>query len=306
MRAALLLAALLAASPAGAFRGAPDDGLRALGPTEAAPERSARPASRPEKTATARAKGERVCALIKSAALEYDLPPAYFARLIWKESRFDEKAISPVGAQGIAQFMPATAKMVGLEDPWDPAQAIPASARHLADLRNEFGNLGLAAAAYNAGGGRVWAWLVNSLRGLPLETRDYVFSITGKPAEHYRRRSARMPERPLNPNLGFDDACAALPVLRTRALYAGAPRKPWGVQVAGNMNRTRALRAFNRYQSRFSRIIGGQSPQVVPKRSGRGRRALWSVQIGAGSRREAALLCSRLKRAGGACIVRRN
>jgi len=52
----------------------------------------------------------------------------FFARLIWKESRFDIKAVSPAGAQGVAQFMPATAKRRGLADPFDPEQAIPASA----------------------------------------------------------------------------------------------------------------------------------------------------------------------------------
>ncbi|MEM6942801.1 MAG: lytic transglycosylase domain-containing protein, partial [Pseudomonadota bacterium] len=101
------------------------------------------------------AKGTRICRLIEDAAEEFGLNPHFFARLIWKESRFDAKALSPKGAQGIAQFMPGTAKLVGLKDPWDPARAIPASASHLADLHRAFGNWGLAAAGYNAGAGRV-------------------------------------------------------------------------------------------------------------------------------------------------------
>ncbi|MEM9370297.1 MAG: lytic transglycosylase domain-containing protein, partial [Pseudomonadota bacterium] len=98
---------------------------------------------------------DRICDTIKSAADRNGLPRPFFARLIWKESRFDIKAVSPVGAQGIAQFMPATAKERGLANPFDPAQAIPASAHYLADLKEAFGNWGLAAAAYNGGPDRV-------------------------------------------------------------------------------------------------------------------------------------------------------
>ncbi|MEL6268086.1 MAG: transglycosylase SLT domain-containing protein, partial [Pseudomonadota bacterium] len=61
-----------------------------------------------------------ICALIETSDERHGLPPSYFARLIWRESRFDARALSPKGAQGIAQFMPGTAKMVGLADPWDP------------------------------------------------------------------------------------------------------------------------------------------------------------------------------------------
>ena len=100
-----------------------------------------------------------LCGLISAAAEEHGLPKPYFARLIWKESRFKINAVSPAGAQGIAQFMPATAMRRKLRDPFDPEQAIPASAAYLADLREDFGNLGLAAAAYNSGEERVTRWL---------------------------------------------------------------------------------------------------------------------------------------------------
>jgi soluble lytic murein transglycosylase-like protein len=65
--------------------------------------------------------------------------------------------------------MPATARWRGLADPFDPLEAIAQSAKLLRDLRREFGNLGLAAAAYNAGPGRVRDWLAGR-RGLPRET----------------------------------------------------------------------------------------------------------------------------------------
>ena len=123
-----------------------------------------------------------ICEAVKAAAEEHDIPIGFFVRLLWQESRFRSEEVSHAGAQGIAQFMPQTAVEMGLRDPFDPLQAIPASARFLRKLYNQFGNLGLAAAAYNAGGGRIEKWL--SRRGpLPKETRAYVKIITGQKAE---------------------------------------------------------------------------------------------------------------------------
>ncbi|MEH2587078.1 lytic transglycosylase domain-containing protein [Bradyrhizobium sp. AZCC 1721] len=123
-----------------------------------------------------------ICEAVRSAAEEHDIPIGFLVRLLWQESRFKVAEVSSAGAQGIAQFMPRTAVEMGLKDPFDPLQAIPASARFLRKLYNQFGNLGLAAAAYNAGGGRIEKWL--SRRGaLPKETRNYVKIITGNKAE---------------------------------------------------------------------------------------------------------------------------
>jgi soluble lytic murein transglycosylase-like protein len=113
------------------------------------------------------------------------LPPMPFVRLIWKESRFNPQAVSPKGAQGIAQFMPGTAEERGLDDPFEPKAAIMHSASLLADLRREFGNFGLAAAAYNAGAERVRSWLGGS-GSLPWETQNYVQFVTGRAAEEWK------------------------------------------------------------------------------------------------------------------------
>ncbi len=138
---------------------------------------------------------DRLCQALASAAEEHDLPVPFFARLIWQESRFRQSAVSPVGAQGVAQFMPQTAAAYGLENPFDPIHALTVSARFLRELRNTFGNLGLAAAAYNGGSGRVQNWLARR-SGLPEETRNYVKIITGHEPEtldgcHRERRSCR-------------------------------------------------------------------------------------------------------------------
>ena len=125
-----------------------------------------------------------LCDTLVASAQANGLPIVFFSNLIWQESRFHPDAVSRAGALGIAQFMPKTAAAVGLENPLDPQQALPASARLLATLYREFGNWGLAAAAYNAGGKRVSDWLSKG-NVLPKETRDYVLTITGRPVEQW-------------------------------------------------------------------------------------------------------------------------
>src|SRR4051794_30672234 len=133
-----------------------------------------------------------ICTKLAAAAQDADIPVPFLARLIWQESRFRSHEVSPVGAQGMAQFMPATALEEGLDDPFDPLKAIPAAAGFLRKLHRQFGNLGLAAAAYNAGGGRIRQWLAR--RGpLPQETRDYVRKVTGNEAETWIAQSRTVP-----------------------------------------------------------------------------------------------------------------
>ena len=119
--------------------------------------------------------------MAEAAASANTLPVNYFLRLIRQESGFDPSSVSPTGAQGIAQFMPSTAFERGLKDPFDPAEALPKSAELLSELKAHFGNLGLAAAAYNAGPERVRKWLAGESQ-LPQETIGYVRIITGHDA----------------------------------------------------------------------------------------------------------------------------
>ncbi|MBR0849180.1 lytic transglycosylase domain-containing protein [Bradyrhizobium diazoefficiens] len=131
---------------------------------------------------------EQFCHALRDAAETSGIPVPFFARLIWQESRFKSNEVSRAGARGVAQFMPETAAEVGLDDPFDPMKALPASAKFLRKLRDDFGNLGLAAAAYNAGPGRIQRWLAKE-SDLPRETRDYVRIITGTRAEDWTERS---------------------------------------------------------------------------------------------------------------------
>jgi hypothetical protein len=127
---------------------------------------------------------EEICDALVRSALSNDLPVPFFIRLLYQESTFRPAAISSAGALGIAQFMPETAANRRLDNPFDPAQAIPASAKLLRDHYRRFGNLGLAAAAYNAGPRRVDDW--RARKGpMPQETQDYVKAITGFPVESW-------------------------------------------------------------------------------------------------------------------------
>ena len=130
-----------------------------------------------------------ICLMIESAARANALPVDFFVRVIWQESRFQPDAIGRVTrsgqrALGIAQFMPATAAERRLIEPFNAVEALPKSGELLAELRSEFGNLGLAAAAYNAGPRRVREFITGS-RGLPEETRNYVMAITGRSVEDW-------------------------------------------------------------------------------------------------------------------------
>src|SRR5437667_7181936 len=127
---------------------------------------------------------QAVCRTIERSAQAAHLPVEFVTRVIWRESSFRAGVVSRAGAEGIAQFMPSTAQARGLADPFDPEQAIPKAARLLADLRQRFGNLGVAAAAYNAGEARVANWL-HGQGGLPAETRAYVRYVTGRNADEW-------------------------------------------------------------------------------------------------------------------------
>lgn len=260
---------------------------------------------------------QTTCDLIESSADATGLPVDYFTRLIWRESSFSATAVSPVGAEGIAQFMPGTAAERGLADPFDPIQAIPASARLLRSLARRFGNLGLAAAAYNAGPRRVENWLAGT-GGLPRETRSYVAAVTGRTAEEWRDLSEE-PSSDQAAALGEEpEAATCLEVLAAldapqfmdaalEAPEAGAAWQPWGVQVAGNFSQTKALATYRGLQARHPAVLADRAPLIVRQRNlSFGPRPMVNVRLPAPTRDAANDLCRQLREAGAPCVVLKN
>jgi hypothetical protein len=243
-----------------------------------------------------------ICDALAAAAAENDLPVDFFARLIWQESRFDPTAVSRAGAQGVAQFMPATASWRGLANPFDPIEAITQSAKLLRDLRREFGNLGLAAAAYNAGPGRVRDWLAGR-RGLPRETDAYVRLITGQSPEQWARVQAGHAET----HFAHTVPCQQIAGLVARApALVMKPLDPWSVQLVGSSSDATALAAYRRLQERYASILGGREPRVFHHGLARGSMGWARIHVGAESRASAEKLCAELRAAGASCTVQRN
>jgi hypothetical protein len=308
-----LAAIALSLSPAAADDPAPATG----GIARPSVEELAIPLQKPTEAARESDTREAMCLMIESAARAANLPLEFFARVIWQESRFQPDAVGPVTrsgqrAQGIAQFMPGTASERRLLDPFDPVQALPKSAEFLGELRDQFGNLGLAAAAYNAGPRRVQEWLAGS-GPMPQETRNYVSAITGSTVEDWREagRSGRIPAR------AGTSSCRELMALLRRApnpFVAGleqhitlAAAKLWGVQLAAGFSRDKALAMYARAIKQLSAVIGDQDPSLLSSvMRNRGTRLFYQVRIGADTRPAADDLCNRIRRAGGACFVLRN
>jgi len=237
---------------------------------------------------------DSICSALAAAAAQNDLPTDFFARLIWQESRFDPAAVSRAGAQGVAQFMPGTANWRGLSNPFDPLEAIAQSAKLLRDLRREFGNLGLAAAAYNAGSRRVHEWLAGR-RALPGETRAYVRIVTGYSPDEWVRASPGMDEMQSEKTV----PCREMAGLVARTPPAAINPTPiWGVELVGGTTDATALAAYSQLEQKYASILGGRQPYVVHHGLGRGSMGWAHVRVGADDRSSAEKLCADLRGAG--------
>jgi hypothetical protein len=253
-----------------------------------------------------------ICRTLAQAAADNELPEEFFTRLIWQESRFNPAAISPAGAQGIAQFMPQTAAIRGLTNAFEPLQALRESASYLRELRTTFrGNLGLAAAAYNAGPGQVEAWLAGRSR-LPGETLANVLIVTGQTAQAWASPvPPQLPSAATPPsNAAPGERCVELAKLmidrprRRPALTSDPAWGPWGVQLAGTWSEGRVLATYEQLRRKYAGVLGDRLPLVVDAR--RRAPARFIVRVSEKSQMDANALCTKLRAAGGSCIVLRN
>ncbi|HXW40154.1 MAG TPA: lytic transglycosylase domain-containing protein [Xanthobacteraceae bacterium] len=248
-----------------------------------------------------------ICRALEQDAAENGLPVEFFARVIWQESRFNAQAVSRKGARGIAQFMPATADYRGLIDPFDPIEALKNSADYLGELRTRFGNLGLAAAAYNAGPGRVAAFLARE-RPLPGETRNYVAIITGWTADEW---ASATPPKTSETTIPQGVPCARLanlilaPKEEAQRIAAYVPK--WGMQLTANWSESQAWAIYRMIQKQYAAIIGDREPIVIRSRGvGLGSALRYNIRIADDDRGYLDRFCAKLIAAGGACVVLRN
>jgi hypothetical protein len=300
------------------YHAAADDGVRdRTGVAIPSVEELAIPNQPPKPEEAESATREAICLMVESAARANGLPLEFFARVIWQESRFQADAVGPATrsgehAQGIAQFMPGTASERRLLDPFDPVQALPKSAEFLNELREQFGNLGLAAAAYNAGPHRVQEWLAGS-GSMPQETRHYVSVITGSSVDEWAKAGKGAKPPPSSPPTSCRQLIALLKrapnpfVTQLEQHVELSAAKLWGVQLAAGFDRDKALAMYARAIKGLSAIIGDRDPSLLSSvMRTRGTHMFYQVRIGADTRPEADDLCNRIHRAGGACFVLRN
>jgi len=165
---------LLAQSACAEIRMEERDGVLYLRNVEPAPGTGAPPATSPAAPRIAQSPGP-YRDLIRAAAARHDLAPELVESVIRVESNFEARAVSPKGARGLMQLMPATAAKLGVRNAFDGRQNIEGGVRHLRHLVDRYGgNLALALAAYNAG-----VEAVGRYGGIPPypETQAYVARV---------------------------------------------------------------------------------------------------------------------------------
>ncbi|HYQ05389.1 MAG TPA: lytic transglycosylase domain-containing protein [Xanthobacteraceae bacterium] len=228
-----------------------------------------------------------ICRALEQDAAENELPVEFFARVIWQEGRFNARK----GAQGIAQFI----------------EALKSSARYLRDLKARFGNIGLAAAAYHAGPGRVAAWL-SSHQPLPDETRSYVVIITCWTADEW---ASANPPKTSETTIPQGVPCTRLanrilaPKEQAQRMAAYVPR--WGMQLTADWSESEAWAKYRLIQKQYAALIGDREPIVVRSRGiGMGSDLRYNIRIADDDRAYLEKLCRKLIAAGGACVVLRN
>jgi len=249
-----------------------------------------------------------ICTALGHFAETNALPPDFFARLIWKESLFRPDAVSPKGAEGIAQFIPSTAKLRGLSNSFDALEALGKSAEYLDDLRDRFGNLGLAAAAYNAGESGLETFLRTG--NLPYETRAYVLAITAHPVEEWKDNPPQTLDLRLDKDKPFYDACTALADkrrLKDVVFEEEGAWAPWGAQLSAHFQKSVAQRLFLATIKRMPSPLNAEKPLIQRERNRAfGNRLRYTARIGRETRREAEAVCTEIRKGGGACIVFKN
>ncbi len=250
------------------------------------------------------------CNAIEVFATRYGLDAGFFARLIWQESRFDPNALSHANARGIAQFIPSTAHLRGLKDPYNPADALDHSAQYLAEMVRRYGNEGMAAIGYNGGERRAEGFLEG--KGLAFETINYVPVITGLSAEQWRDAPPTTHDFRLSKDKTFYAACSEM--ARDRRLtpikLAKPPPpliKPWGVQLGFGMSKKSAQDKIRRQTAACRGLVSAEKLDLIyVKNRVSGKKGYFFARIGRNTRAGAQKLCGQIKSQRCNCLVVQN
>jgi hypothetical protein len=227
-----------------------------------------------------------LCQQIENTSRNNGIDLGFFARLLWQESRFDPNALSHAGAQGIAQFMPQTAKLRGLADSYNPAQAIERSANYLGELQRTYGSAGIAAVAYNGGERRADGF---TKKGKGLAPKAHDFRLDG--------------DRP------FLESCLNLAKNRRLTKLAPPPLryKPWGVQVGFGSNKSEAKANVVRQTRRCRALVNAEKLDYIAVKSRvRGRPSYIMARIGRNTKDNATTLCRKISAKGCLCRIYKN
>jgi len=176
----------------------------------------------------------------------------------------------------------------------------------LASFKTASPSCQLTAAAYNAGPQRVQDWLAGK-RTLPSETLAYVRIVTGHPAEDWKRQNAKDWQVAIpgdTPCVGMTKL-AAKPASQTTTVQRNST-VVWAVQLIADRSETNALASYSQIRKKFQAILGAYEPVVARTTVGMSTTAIWHrIRIEANTRAAAEALCSRLRAAGGSCLVQR-
>lgn len=250
------------------------------------------------------------CNAIEVFSKRHGLNTGFFARLIWQESRFDPNALSHANARGIAQFIPSTARLRGLKDPYNPADALEHSAQYLAEMVKRYGNEGMAAIGYNGGERRASGFLEG--KGLAPETVNYVPIITGLTAEQWRDTPPKDHDFRLDKTKSFYAACSEMarkrkltPIKRVKP--APPPIKPWGVQLGFGVSKKAARNKISQQTGSCRATVRREKLDLIyVKNRVSGKKGYFFGRIGRNTRQSAQKLCTTLKRQRCRCLVVQN
>ena len=207
-----------------------------------------------------------ICHALEQSAAENALPVEFFARVIWQESRFDARAVSPKGAEGDRAIHAGDRQLARSRRSVRSYGILAALGGFLRELVDQFGNLGLTAAAYNAGPGRVSAWLTNH-RPLSAETRNYVALVTGWTVDEWASSS---PPEKAETTISQGVPCTRLanlilaPKQERQRIAAHIPR--WGIQLAAHLSESTAWAIYRDRLKQLGSLIGDREPIVSIKK----------------------------------------